>query len=1024
MINAKQFVFLPFLLVLISLGSSTVQNRTNRQSVPNKSKGDIHALKYRGMIDRKFGKIPLYFIPNQGQAGSKKALFYAKTSRYTLWLTREGLVFDSLRKSEDESGKEGRNFLRRKDEPKPEEGKMERDVSRLVFVQALSNPEIVPIDPAEHRVNYFIGNDPSRWKTDVLTSKAVLYRGIYKNIDLKVYGREKQIEYDWNVRPGGDPREIGFAYRDVQSTAIRKNGDLVIRTKFGELIHRRPDAYQTINGKRIEVLAEFERTDDNAYCFRVGDYNRCFNLIIDPVVLAYSTYLGGTWEDDARSIAVDSSGCAYVTGITYSPDFPINAAFQENFLDGPQDIFISKFNSSGNDLEYSTFLGGRWDEESFSIDVDTLGSCYVTGYTGSDNFPMQNPIRNVSDGIDIFITKFNPSGNGLVFSTYFGSTDGIMEYGYAIKADGSGASWITGFTGSPNFPLSHPFQNTLRGSQDAILCGFDSSGGLLYSSYLGGSSIDTGIDLFLSADGYVMITGTTASTDFPTENKIQDYAGGNDLFLTKIDPEKNEMPFSTFFGGSGYEAPTDLFADSSGNAFLTGRVNSTDFPLKNQFQNFHGDGTWDDTFITKIDTYQYGLVYSTCLGGTYEDYGEGISVDSTGAIYVAGYTFSDDFPLRDPYQPINKASDVFLCKLTPSGNALVFSTFFGGSYGEMIKDMRLDSQNAIYICGSTNSNDFPVENPFDGTWNGSSDGFVTKLIPPALNLLSPNGFENWQKGSVHKVTWDASGTSAVIKLVLFKDGVKVGNIVTNIPVDDKFYDWTVGNYIGGTVSTGGGYVIRAITMDGIHKDESDNPFSITPPSVLNLTSPNGGETWQLGRVQPVTWSADGISGNVKLVLFQNGVKKGNIVTDLHAAGGTYSWTVGSFVGGIAGAGNGYSIRVITMDGLYKDESDAPFSISELRLTTPNGGESWPLLGSAPVSWIHSGISGNMKLVLFQNGVKLGNIVLDLVVESGNYSWTVGNYIGGTASAGSGYVIRAITMDGKSRDENDLPFGIY
>jgi subtilisin family serine protease len=295
---------------------------------------------------------------------------------------------------------------------------------------------------------------------------------------------------------------------------------------------------------------------------------------------------------------------------------------------------------------------------------------------------------------------------------------------------------------------------------------------------------------------------------------------------------------------------------------------------------------------------------------------------------------------------------------------------------------------------------------------------IASILP--LRITAPNGGESWPLGGTRSISWASTVTTSV-KLVLFKGGVKVGNIAANLPVTpgSSSYSWTVGNYIGGTASGGTGYTVRIIDMSGQYSDYSDASFSILG---VTLTSPNGGEIWKSGATMPVTWSSAGVGGNGKLVLFKNGVKVGNIVTDIPVSGGTYNWTVGNYIGGTAAVGTGHSIRVITMDGVYKDDSDAPFTIAGLTLTSPNGGESWTLGGTRAVTWISAGgVTGNLKLVLFRNGVKVGNIATDIPVSGGTYSWTAGAYQGGTAVAGSGYNVRVITMDGQYSDYGNNTF---
>jgi Leucine-rich repeat (LRR) protein len=358
------------------------------------------------------------------------------------------------------------------------------------------------------------------------------------------------------------------------------------------------------------------------------------------------------------------------------------------------------------------------------------------------------------------------------------------------------------------------------------------------------------------------------------------------------------------------------------------------------------------------------------------------------------------------------------------------STILGGPY-TFFNQTASKTDNSILVTGLTPNTPFYFvvttrtdthtnqQNVIDSEY--SLEVHATTFAPNGITLTSPNGGEIWPLGSSRTITWTSIGVSTNIKLVLFQNGVKKGNIVTNIPIASGFYHWTVGNYIGGTATAGAGYTVRIIDMNGQYSDYSNASFTITP---LNLVSPNGYENWQLGSTHPITWTAPGIGGFVKLVLFKDGIKVGNIVQNLSASSGAYSWTVGGYQGGTAVVGTGYTVRVITMDGLSQDNSDAAFSItaaSPMNLTLPNGGERWQIGTSQSITWTAGGVTHNVKLVLFKNGVKIGNIVVDIPVGTGSYSWNAGSYIGGTATADIGYTVRIITMDGVYKDESDGPF---
>ena len=713
------------LLICLSFHGSTSLKQNNQIS-HNQRQLKNEELSRNLKLNPDFWKIPLYFIPNEGQV-DEKALFYAKTSRYTLWLTREGLVFDSTRRIKKESTESiGQNP---KDINNPDDFKYDRDVSRVIFLNANRNPEVIPLDNTEHKVNYFIGKDESKWQTNIQTSRAVLYKELYPNIDLKVYGVEQKIEYDFVVKPGGKVPDIYFEHKDVQKTRIDKEGNLVIKTKFGKLEHAKPICYQEIKGKRVKVEADFKKTDNNTYGFEVEEYNRDYELIIDPLVLVYSSYLGGSNSEEGKGIAVDSEGAAYVTGWTESLDFPTKNPIQGTNA-GDSDIFIAKINSSRSALIYSTYLGGSESDWSMGIAVDSEGAAYVTGGASSTDFPTKNPIQGSLRGgaYDVFITKVNTSGGALIYSTYLGGTR--YEESLCIAVDSEGAAYVTGSTASSNFPTKNPIQGSYGGAWgDAFITKINSAGNkLIYSTYLGGSGEDWGMDLAVDSEGAVYVAGGTFSSDFPIKNPIQEsHAGGReDVFITKINSAGNKLIYSTYLGGSGEDWGNGIAVDSEGAAYMAGHTSSANFPTKNPIQRSFG-GLYDAS-ITKINSAGNKLIYSTYLGGSGEDWGNGIAVDTEGAAYMAGGTSSANFPTKNPIQrSFGGGEDAFITKVNSSGSALLYSTYHGGSDSEDGKAIAVDSEGAAYVIGHTSSTDFPVMNPLQKKNAGDRDVFIAKL---------------------------------------------------------------------------------------------------------------------------------------------------------------------------------------------------------------------------------------------------------------------------------------------------------
>jgi hypothetical protein len=710
------------LFFVVSIGGLLISGLAGQQPRIHK-KGDKvlptpSAIKGPGLtLNPQFWKVPLYFIPNKGQV-NERAKYYAKTSGYTLWITKQGLVFDSVRKIKAEV-EEGTSHPALVGEPF-QEGEIERDVSRLKFLNANKSPGIIPLGITQHKVNYYIGNDPAKWKKGISTSTAVLYKDIYNNIDLKVYGNETQIEYDWIVKPGGNPKSIRFEYKNVKGTRIGKKGNLFIETNFGELLHKRPVSFQVIDGKKVNVDAKFKRVDKNTYGFKVREFSKDYELIIDPVVsLEYSTYLGGSSDEQYNRMVVDNSGQVHLTGYTYSYNFPIKNAYQGSKA-GSIDAFLTKFNSSGSDLIFSTYFGGSSSEYFSAITVAGNGDIYIAGDTFSSNLPA---INSRIGGKDVFIARFDSTGNFLA-GRYLGGTS--EDRNSKIVMDSSNHLWVYGWTRSSNFPTVNPYQSTLPGSASVYVCKLTSDlSSIEYSTYLGGTSEDIGDRFVVDNSGNFYAAGRTRSSNFPIKNAWQNnHVGGQyDMFLTKFKPDGSELAFSTYLGGSGDEYCQGLVLGSSGDIYIGGFTDSTDFPVINPYQGTNnGD---DDIVISKFSSDGSQLLYSTYLGGSGEDWHGILALDNSGNIYVTGSTYSQDFPTKEPYQAAyGGARDAFFSILSPGGTDLIYSTYFGGSGWERCLNISTDNSGNIYLAGETASWNLPVLNAYQSTMGGVHDEYL------------------------------------------------------------------------------------------------------------------------------------------------------------------------------------------------------------------------------------------------------------------------------------------------------------
>jgi len=452
-------------------------------------------------------RLPLHFIKNEGQV-DEKVKFYERGARHSTFFTEDG-VYLSLLKGE------------------------EAVTVGLAPVNGREKQEIIGEGRLEGKVNYFIGNNREKWKTNIPTFGVVRYVNIYDNIDIRFYGNNREIEYDVVIRPGGDPSRVRFSWEGIDRLRVTEEGDLFIDIRGGNLIQKRPSIYQEMDGRRVEIAGGFRVYDRNTYGFQLASYTEEHPLIIDPV-LVYSTYLGGSDWDWGYGIAVDGSGNVYLTGLTDSTDFPTQAPFQPNNAGG-LDAFVTKIHPSGDTLVYSTYLGGSYLDYGYGIAVEGSGSVYLTGSTGSTDFPTQAPLQpNNAGSEDAFVTKISPSGDALLYSSYLGGSD--WDRGYDIAVDGSGNAYLTGPTYSTDFPTQAPLQPNNAGEVDAFVTKINPSGdALLYSSYLGGSGVDYGYGIAVEGSGSVYLTGYTDSTDFPTQAPLQpNNAGEVDAFVTKL----------------------------------------------------------------------------------------------------------------------------------------------------------------------------------------------------------------------------------------------------------------------------------------------------------------------------------------------------------------------------------------------------------------------------------------------------------------------------------------------------------
>jgi hypothetical protein len=701
--------------------------------VPIAARGDVAITP---QIREAYGRLPLSFEANVGQT-DPQVQFLSRGSGYSLFLTATGAVI-SLGQPVSNADATARG---REEVPTPSAAPAGRPKTsqgvavRMQFVGSNPRAPVAGMNRLPGNVNYMVGKDPAQWRTGIHTYAKVTYSDVYPDVDVVYYGRQRQLEYDFVVRPGGDPALIGVRFEGADTVSVDARGDLVLATPSGEIRHRRPFIYQDRDGERRVVEGAYRLTGPNEVRFSLASYDASRPLVIDPVI-EYATFLGGGQDDSGFGIAVDTTGHAYVTGRTASVNFPITVGAFDATSNG-FDAFVTKLNPDGSALDYSTYFGGTGADIGWAIAVDTAGNAYVTGYTNSANFPTTpGAIDTTFNGlIDAFVTKLNPAGAALDYSTYLGG--GTEDYGMGIVVDAAGSAHITGYTDAGNFPTTvGAFDPTFNGLVDAFVSKLNFAGSVLeYSTYLGGNRNDMGRGIAIDSDGNAYVTGDTSSgaagpPNFPTTVGAFDttFNGFIDVFVTKLNLTGSTLEYSTYLGGSSFDAGRGIAVDAAGHAYVTG-TGSSGFPTTpgafDTTFNMSNDG-----FVTKLNRAGSALDYSTYVGGSAVDGGLGIAIDTTGAAFVTGQTASHDFPIStEAFDATYSTNDTFLTKVNLDGSALDYSTYLGGSSFDNGFGVAVDLAGAAFVTGQTGSADFPTTpGAFDMTFNGGgADAFVVKF---------------------------------------------------------------------------------------------------------------------------------------------------------------------------------------------------------------------------------------------------------------------------------------------------------
>src|SRR6266540_2751705 len=674
-------------------------------------------------------RLPLAFVPNAGQTDAR-VKYQVRGQGGTVFFTPQEVVI-AIPDKPNRGQQAGNTPIISATQP------ISLSVVRVSFDGASANPDIVATDRLPGTVNYLLGNDRTKWQTNLATYAGITYQSLYPGIDVHYDGTDGHLKSTYTIAPGANPNRLRWRYDGAKDVQVDAAGNLKVllpapgagrpqASATYTITEDAPAAWQIIGGQRVSVPVKYAVAQNKSVSFSLGAYNAAYPVTIDPT-LTSSRIVGGGAEDYGEGIAVDSDGI-YVTGYTKSLDFPPTSGVVQPACGSSSscfDAFVMKLSLDGSSRLYSTFLGGNKDDAGNRIAVDSNHNAAIVGDTHSPNFPSP-PTANAYDrscgtdeacnynGVsyqsDVFVAILNATGTALLYSSYFGGQ--YSDYGNAIAIDGADKIYISGATSSPDFPSVHSID-----SDGAIDDGFaakidptqSGAQSLIYSAYLSGNASDGAHGIAVSSDGTAYVVGATTSTDFFKSSGAYDnhVVGGGTVFVRTLQWSQQTLTlsygYSALIGGSGYVFTHDIAVDQYGSAYIVGRTDSSDFPKSNNAPDTSLSN--DEGFITKFRSDGTDIAYSTFLGGSNYDEAFAFTVDSAGKAYIAGKTASPDFylssdNLRSSLGPVNN-DDAFVTTVYPDGHDFQFSTFLAGEDYDLAHDIAIDSSGNMYITGQT-----------------------------------------------------------------------------------------------------------------------------------------------------------------------------------------------------------------------------------------------------------------------------------------------------------------------------------
>ena len=729
MVRQSAFILFICMAVISSIFSGVIENI---QEVPS----DINDVPHQSPDMEILDTMDPWFTENLGQINNDSIQFYGYHNSLTFQFTTSGYSMTIS----------------------PETG---RSLTLSISFPGSNLVHPVGENRLRHTSNYFYGTDQDNWISGVPNYETIRYQDIYDGIDIIFQLTSSGLKYEFIVSPGADPDRISIHYEGCDELILSKQGDLNIPLQDipHSIVENRPFSYQTINGIQEEVRSAFQILpdggDSNTVQYDIGSFDTTLPLTIDPLIS--SSYFGGTRNEYCRGLAKDSENNIYVTGNTKSDDFPTTSgAYDEerNSAGDYRDVFVFKMNEDASELIYSTFVGGTKSEYNFGIGVDDLGQAFVTGRTASVDFPTTNGCYDDSHnggglmGNDLFLFGLTADGSDLLYSSYIGGSDD--ESDNTIFVDGDGYVYLSGPTASTDFPTTGGCYDDSYGggNSDLYILKMNKAGSELeFSTYLGGEGFEVSMDILVDADGYVYITGSSNSQDFPTTPGCYDTTldeSDSDIIICKLLSDGSDLVLSTFIGGSDYESGYAFAIDPEGNICVTGETRSDDFPTSPGCLDDTFDGGTNDVVVFELDPQLSELQFSTYIGGTELDRAYELDLDPYGTIFISGNTESPNFPIGEvsyDTEP-NGDDDCFLLSLRGDGKVLFYSTFFGGSGWELRQRVIHMKDTIVTMVCDTSSDDFPTkEGSYEEEFQGASDITISQFSVPcpagAIDNITP-----------------------------------------------------------------------------------------------------------------------------------------------------------------------------------------------------------------------------------------------------------------------------------------------